>query len=69
MNNIIDGPSTLKPNIDYDSLNLNDMYALKMFLEKAMREKIFISHEEYIAEILHKKITNIINEIILKNKK
>ena len=66
MNN--EGPTAEIENIDYNSLNVNDLFALKMFIEKGKRMNIFIHHENNIATILHKKLDNILNDIIKKNK-
>ena len=68
-NDQMEGPSTTLNKIDYNSLNIQDLYAIKMIIEKGKRSNIFMYNEDEVADIIHTKVTNIINEIITKNKK
>jgi hypothetical protein len=51
-----------------NSLNFQDLCILRRFIEKAQRESLFTLDEQPTSDILHKKLCNIINEVIEKSK-
>jgi len=51
---------------DMDALNFQDLVILKQFIEKGFRENLFNNHEKEGSLIIHKKLSNIINQVIIK---
>jgi len=51
---------------DMESLNFQDLVILKQFIEKGFRENLFNNHEKEGTLIVHKKLSNIINQVITK---
>jgi len=62
------GPNNGPPS-DMTGLTLQDIMILKMFLEKANRENLFLETEKPAVYVIHKKMTNLIEAVLEKNKK
>ena len=50
-------------NENMTGLSLKDLVILKMFLEKGKREDLFLETEIVSVDILHAKLTNLINTL------
>lgn len=53
---------------DMSAINFQDLVILKQFLEKGFRENFFNSQEMGGAKMEHSKLTNIISQVLEKNK-
>lgn len=54
------------PSEKMDKLSLSDLMILKSFLEKAIRNNLFLSSEKQSAILVHTKLRNLINKIYKK---
>lgn len=60
------GPGEKVQEENMSSLNIKDIVLLKMFLEKATRENLFLETEKFSVNIVHTKLTNLVNEVAKK---
>lgn len=64
----MDGPQSSLKTENMHSLYFQDLVVLRQFLEKGFRQNFFQNNEEKAANDLHKKINNIICDIMAEKK-
>lgn len=60
--------SNVESGIEMRSLSLKDLAIIKNFFEKGRRASFFSREEMFTIEIIQKKICNLIDDVVKKNK-